>query len=368
LASRQLSTKFRLSLFSRQGFEQKAASVPSWLVRTDSSFMVEDRRKQGLLSMPRPALRRAVVGVDGGGTKTHAAILDSNFNVVGEGFAGPSNPLRVGIANAAGAVREAIEKACETARLRRTDLVAAEVGLAGVRRPELRARVREALHATGIPEIIVASDADIALYGVSEGEPAVIIIAGTGSICCGSNARGKRMCAGGWGPIAGDEGGGSWIARRGLRAIAHATDGRGPDTSLIEAACSYFHVSDANDLSTAIYSPTITNDRLAGFGKFVIDAAKEKDAVAREIMADSGKELGWAAAAVIRNLKMQAETFQVGYVGGVFGSAGELVLNGIRDEVKKIAPKAFLAPPRFVPAVAAARMARQHINHVALAV
>ncbi len=321
-----------------------------------------------MLSLPRPGLRRPVVGVDGGATKTHAAILDSNFTLVGEGLAGPSNPLRVGISSAADAVREAIDKACEAAHVRRTDLVAAEIGLAGASRPELRARMREALHTSGIGEIIVVSDADIALYGVTEGEPGVILIAGTGSICCGTNERGKRICAGGWGPVAGDEGGGSWIARRALRAIAHAADGRGEPTSLTAAACDYFHVTDATDLSTAIYSPNVTNDRLAGFGKHVIDAAKSEDAVASEIMAEAGRELGAAASAVIRNLKLQSETFQVGYVGGVFNAAGELVLEGIREAVMKVAPHAYLAPPRFPPAVAAARMARHHVNHVALAV
>lgn len=307
------------------------------------------------------------MGVDGGGTKTQAVILDANFVILGEGFAGPSNPLRVGIANAALAIREAIDRACEKAHLRRTDLVAAEIGLAGARRPELSARMREALLSLGIGEIVVVGDADIALYGATEGEPGLIVIAGTGSICCGINARGKTMCAGGWGPIAGDEGAGAWIARRALRAIAHAVDGRGPTTSLTPAACSYFHVSDPNDLSTAIYAPSITNERLAGFGKYVIEAAKAKDRIAREILAEGGRELGSAAAAVIRNLKLDRETFQVAYVGGVFDGAGELVLSSMRDEVKLVAPKTYLAPPRFSPAVAAARMAREHLSHLALA-
>jgi N-acetylglucosamine kinase-like BadF-type ATPase len=276
--------------------------------------------------------------------------------------------LRVGIANAAAAVREAIDKACEVAHLRRTDLVVAEIGLAGARRNELRARVREALIGSGIGEIIVVGDADIALYGATEGEPGVIVIAGTGSICCGINASGTTMCAGGWGPVAGDEGGGSWIARRALRAIAHATDGRGATTSLTNAACAYFHVTNADDLSTAIYAPTITNERLAGFGKYVIQVAKAKDRIAREIMAEAGRELGTSAVAVIHNLKLERETFQVAYVGGVFGAAGELVLSPMREEIKKVAPKAYLAPPRFSPAVAAARMAREHLNNVALAV
>ncbi len=331
-------------------------------------MVTTERRKASFLTTQRVASRRAAVGVDGGGTKTQAVILDVNFAILGEGYAGPSNPLRVGIVKAAAAVREAIDMACEVAKLRRTDLVAAEIGLAGASRSELRARVREALHGTGIGEINVVSDADIALYGATEGEPGLIVIAGTGSICCGINGRGKRICAGGWGPVAGDEGGGSWIARRALRAIAHAADGRGAVTSLTSAACAYFHVSDSNDLSTAIYAPSITNERLAGFGKYVIEAAKAKDRIASEILAEAGRELGGMAAAVIRNLKLERDVFQVAFVGGVFAASGELVLSSLRTEIAAAAPQAYLEPPRFSPAVAAARMAREHLDHVALAV
>ncbi|MCA1607107.1 MAG: hypothetical protein LC775_16930 [Acidobacteria bacterium] len=331
-------------------------------------MVTTETRQSDFLSTRRAASWRAVVGVDGGGSKTHAVVMDAGFEILGEGKAGPSNPLRVGIANAAAAIREAIDMACEEAHLRRTDLVAAEIGLAGARRKELTARMREALLALGIGEIVVVGDADIALYGVTEGEPGLIVISGTGSICCGINSRGKKACAGGWGPIAGDEGGGAWIARRALRAIAQAVDGRGPGTSLTAAACTYFHVSDPNDLSTAIYAPTITNERLAGFARYIIESAKTKDRVAREILTEAGRELGLAAAAVIRNLKLERDTFQVGFVGGIFDAAQELILASVRDEVNRVAPDAYLAPPRFSPAVAAARMARAHLNHMALAV
>ncbi|CAN5704809.1 N-acetylglucosamine kinase [soil metagenome] len=326
-----------------------------------------ERRSIDLLTARRLRSQRAVVGVDGGGSKTHAVIVDADGRIMGEGTSGPSNPLRVGIARAAAAVREAIDKACEAARVRREDIVAAEVGLAGARRTELRERVREALNNLGIAGVEVVSDADIALYGATDGEPGVVVIAGTGSVCCGVNARGKQNCAGGWGPVAGDEGGGAWIARRALRAIAHASDGRGPKTSLMAAACAYFHVTTPEDLATAIYAPTMTNERLAGFGKQVIEAARAKDMVAREIMAEAGSELGLAVAAVIRNLKLEPERFQVAYVGGVFAAGGELVLGPMCERILQIAPLAFVAPPRISPSLAAARMARERSNLVALA-
>src|SRR4026209_1261870 len=309
-----------------------------------------------------------LVGVDGGGTKTEAVIIDANQRVIGEGRAGPSNPLRVVIAGAAAAVREAIDSACAAAKLRRGDLIAAQIGLAGARRRELRERMRETLAPLGVGEIQVVTDADIALYGATDGAPGLVVIAGTGSICCGINARRKRFCAGGWGPIAGDEGGGAWLARRALRAVAYASDGRGPETALTDFACTYFHVTSADDLTTAIYAPTITNERLAGFGRDVVDAAEADGKGALHIVADGGTELGQAAVAVIRHLQMERERFQIAYVGGVFRSAGDLMLETLRAEVSKVAPRAYFEPPHFAPAVAAARMARERINHVALAV
>src|SRR5919206_589441 len=187
--------------------------------------------------------QNSVVGVDGGGTKTEAVIMDANQQVIGDGLAGPSNPLRVGISGAAAAVREAIDSACAAAKLRRGDLIAAQIGLAGARRRELRERMRETLTPLGIGTIEVVTDAEIALYGATNGAPGLVLIAGTGSICCGRSTRGKRTCAGGWGPLAGDEGSGAWLARRALQAVAQAADGRGPGTSLSARACAYFNVA-----------------------------------------------------------------------------------------------------------------------------
>lgn len=312
-------------------------------------------------------MQELFLGVDGGGTKTRAVITDSRQRPLGEGIAGPSNPLRVGISNAATAVREAVDRACLDAGVQRAEIVAAEIGLAGVKRGDLRPRMREALAGLGIRSLEVVSDSTIALFGATDGEPGVVVIAGTGSVCCGANARGRHFCAGGWGPVAGDEGSGSWIARRALQVVAQAADGRGPTTALTQAAHDYFNAATLDELALALYAPGMTNDRIAGFCRHVIETAEQGDRLALDILTTAGRELGAAAAAVIRNLKMCQEQFQVAYVGGVF-AAGELVLGPLREEVARVAPAAFVAPPRLAPAVAAARMAREHLHHLPLAV
>ena len=308
-----------------------------------------------------------VLGVDGGGTKTQAIITDEEGQTLGTGLAGPSNPLRVGVSNAASAVREAVDRACASADVRRTDIASAEIGLAGVRRADLKEVMADALRrGLGISPLAVVTDADIALYGATGGKLGLVLIAGTGSICCGKNARRKHVCAGGWGPLAGDEGSGSWIARRALQAVAQATDGRGAATNLDDAACRYFNVATPDDLLLAIYAPSMTNERIAGFTRYVIEVAAARDAVAGAIIADAGRELAAVACTVIRKLRMERESFQVAYVGGVF-SADELVLAPLRAGIKRLAPRAFLAPPLLSPALAAATMAREQMRRLALA-
>jgi N-acetylglucosamine kinase-like BadF-type ATPase len=329
--------------------------------------MAPSQTSIGILPRRLSPLRKLVVGVDGGGTRTRAAVLDGN-RLLGEGAAGASNPLRVGVANGAAAIRDAIDRACAAALVQRDDIVAAGIGLAGVRRQDIRTRMREVLVETlGIENIELLPDADMALYGATDGAPGVVVISGTGSVSCGINRQGKRVYAGGWGPVAGDEGSGSWIARRALQAVAQATDERGPKTALAAAACNYFQVSAPEDLSTAIYAPTMTNDRIAGFSKQVIDAARAGDNVGRSILIEAGRELGKTAVTVIRKLRMEGERFQVSFVGGVF-SAGELVIAPLREEIARVARKAFIAGPRFSPTLAAGRMAQEQLHRLPLAV
>src|SRR2546423_1021910 len=304
-----------------------------------------------------------VAGVDGGGTGTRAVVLDQSQRVIGEGGSGPSNPVQLGIATAATNVREAVDKACAEAGIRRGDIAMATVGLAGVRRNDIRDRTREKISdcLKEIKTIELMTDGEIALYGATDGEPGLVVIAGTGSICCGRNRQGRHVCAGGWGPIVGDEGGASGIARKAWQAVAHASDGRGPKTLLTHAALNYFNVATADDLSTAIYSPTMTNDRLAGFGREVMRAARNGDEVAKDIFREAGRELANTATAVIKKLRMENEEFPVAYVGGVYG-AGELVLAPMREGIKRVAKRAYLAQPLFPPVVAAARVAYAHLR------
>ncbi len=304
------------------------------------------------------------LGVDGGGTKTNIAIMNANREIVAESIGGPSNPLRVGVETAVANIIKATDAACDSENLSRGDIVAATLGLAGVRRADIRMRVRERfVDLFRVRKTSITTDADIALYGTTLGKPGVAVIAGTGSVCLGVNAMGEKAMSGGWGPLAGDEGGGRGIAEQALHAIAKASDGRGPATKLSERAAEYFRASNVENLIGAIYAPKMDNSRIAGFAKYVVETAAEGDKIAREIITDAGRELGIAVVAVVKALKLQRAAFPIGCVGSVF-KADKLLTNPMNDVIKPAAPKAKLAKPQMPPAHAAALMAMNGQNHL----
>lgn len=296
------------------------------------------------------------LGVDGGGTKTNVALMDESGVIVSEASGGPSNPLRVGVETAVTNITKALNKACDESGFSRTDIVAATLGLAGVRRMDIRERIRESFIArSGVRKVFVTTDADIALYGTTFGKAGLAVIAGTGSICIGINDKGERAVAGGWGPLAGDEGGGRGIAEQALHRIAKASDGRGEPTRLTESAEEYFRASTTDNLLGAIYAPQIDNTRIAGFAKYVVETAKEGDKIALELIEIAGIELGSAANAVIRNLGLEHATFPIGCVGSVF-NAGEMLTKPMLAAIHAVASKAYLVNPEMPPAHAAALM------------
>ena len=189
-----------------------------------------------------------MLGIDAGGTKTVALLADAEGTVVGEGRAGGANLQAHGELEVEKILHHVIDVAMEG----RSELPAAVcLGLAGVDREGDGQVIRGIMRRLGFREhTLIVNDALIALVAgvplregnttVSQG---VVLISGTGSIAYGVNRQGLAARAGGWGTSLGDEGSGYWIGRRALKAVARATDGRGPHTRLTALVLAHFSLS-----------------------------------------------------------------------------------------------------------------------------
>jgi glucosamine kinase len=296
------------------------------------------------------------LGVDGGASKTVALVTDENGSPLGDGLAGPSNHLRVGIETASRNIERAVNKAFVAADVTSREIVWAYCGIAGADHPAHRQEVVDSL-SIFFPRgnFTVDNDARIALTGAVGFGGGVVVIAGTGSVAFGRNEDGFEARAGGWGPILGDEGSGFGIAREALAAIVRAWDGRGPATSMTGMLQREWNMKP-EDIPRFVYAPATHTDDIARFGKLAIEAAGTGDEVARKILEEGGRELGDCAVAVAKRLDLLDEAFPVSYTGGAF-NAGPLLLEPMRSVINRTAPRATIGPPQKTPVEGAAMMA-----------
>ncbi|MEA2164319.1 MAG: hypothetical protein QOK37_2446 [Thermoanaerobaculia bacterium] len=296
------------------------------------------------------------LGVDGGASKTAALVTDETGQPLGDGLAGPSNHLRVGIETAARNVERAVTKALVNANVASRAIVWTYCGIAGADHPAHRQEVVDSL-SVFFPRgnFTVDNDARIALTGAIGFGAGVVVIAGTGSVAVGRNDAGDEARAGGWGPIVGDEGSGYAIARGGLAGILRQFDGRGQETLMTELLQREYKMAPS-DLPRFVYAQTTHADDIARLSKLVIEAAEHGDAVATEIVANAAGELAKIAIAAARRLGLIDEEFPVAYVGGAF-NAGEALLAPMRRAILAVAPKARIVPPARTPVQGAAQMA-----------
>jgi N-acetylglucosamine kinase-like BadF-type ATPase len=314
--------------------------------------------KELLSGSGQPSSGEVVVGVDGGATKTLAAIWDHAAGTVATGISGPSNPDAVGPEAAADALHEAVFEALGDERPPE-DIAAAVFAIAGTDTQALAETIRGRF--AGYTAPFTVNDV-VAAWGAStDCEPGIAVIAGTGSNVLGVGRDGATWRSGGWGHVLGDEGSGYWIGTEGMKAALRARDASGPDTALATDAPEYFKVGSIEEMAAVTYAKPLTKGEIASFSRRVSERAAEGDAVAAAILERAGTDLAGFATAVIAKTGLgDGERFVVGQVGSTW-KAGAGLQDPFRAKVRESAPAAefrlISAPPVYGALLLAARAA-----------
>jgi N-acetylglucosamine kinase-like BadF-type ATPase len=295
---------------------------------------------------------RLVAGIDAGQSSTTAVIVDQDGVVRGRGTAGPAAHVEepAGSTKCADACTTALMRALDAAKLSHaTRFEAVHVGLSGYdghfdgARPEFAA-----------DHVSIGHDAPIALAGAVPSRPAVVVIAGTGSVVYGEDGAGASVRVGGWGYLFGDEGSAFAVARDALAHAMHEQD-RGLSSPLGDAALAFFDRHDLRDLATAAVLGRIPRDKIAWFGRVVHDAARLSDRDAAAIADAAAGALARLTAVALARLHLSERAVQVALCGGAFNS--ETFLARTRERLAVIAPNAMVVTPRYGAAVGAALVA-----------
>ncbi len=295
----------------------------------------------------RPATRaRYVMGIDGGATKTLAAVLDLEQRAVHIAAGGPSNEDAVGPAAAVDTLLEAADRALQSAGISDGELGGAVLAVAGTDTDAIARNVRSAR----TEDWIVVNDVVGAWAAATGGRPGVGAISGTGSNVFGVGPGGRAWRVGGWGHLLGDQGSGYWLGTESIRAALADRDGSGPQTALAAAACEFFAVASVEALAALVYSKPLSKGEIAAFAVRTCELAEGGDAAAHELYTRGANELAAQIAAVIGHTGLGGgdDEFPVGLIGSVF-RAGPIFVDPIVATVHGVAPAARVSVVEMAP-------------------
>lgn len=298
------------------------------------------------------------LGIDGGGTKTDCAVGDER-SVLGRATAAGSKVQRVGEPQARAELHAAIRHACAAAKIPPQQVAHACIGIAGASDPIVAGLVRGIVAELVPGAVDVVGDMAIAMQAAFGATPGVIVVAGTGSIAYGRNARGETARAGGWGPVVSDEGSGDWIGRQAVAAAVHAYD-TGQSTTLSAAIAKAWHIGTREDIVRR--ANTDPRPDFAALFPHVLAVADQGDPLAQSLLVWAGGELAGLAKIVIRRLWPGRQPVRVCLAGGVLRNS-ELVRRVVSNTIRSERLDAAVSFGNVHPATGALQLARLAAQH-----
>ncbi|KQN76050.1 N-acetylglucosamine kinase [Duganella sp. Leaf61] len=296
------------------------------------------------------------LGIDGGGTKTAFALIDSAGNVLARHQDSSAYYIEVGMAGVAAMLARGCAAVFAAAGVTAADVSFAFFGLPAYGEDrtalaQLNALPRAVL---GHDRYLCGNDMVCSWAGSLACADGISIIAGTGSMAYGEFA-GRIARAGGWGELFSDEGSAHWIARAGLGLFSRMSDGRAPRGPLHRLVRERLSLQEDLDLCQVVYGELKEQrSRIAALSRLVSEAAAHGDHQAQAIIDTAAAELVEMVDAVRRALGVaDGQEVAVSYSGGLFGDDGPLHTPFAAALATRGAAYR-LAPPRLAPVLGAA--------------
>ena len=190
------------------------------------------------------------LGIDGGGTKTSACLINEEGRIISEFQEEGLNFLGGHSGTAKTSLEKIISKAFEF--IARDNLKAVSISTAGISHKHVQGLLSEVLSSYKIAsQVFFSGDNKIALYSIFPSGYGTVLMSGTGSMCYSRTSYGEFR-AGGYGYLLGDEGSGFDIGKQLLKKVCISFDS-GKDSVLTEYMKNKLGIYSAQDIIQYVY-------------------------------------------------------------------------------------------------------------------
>lgn len=302
---------------------------------------------------------RIAAGWDGGGTKTRVCLTDEYGKELAVRDFGPLNINGASEEVVRQSIRDCVQFMQDTCgdAMECPELV---IGMAGVSNRHATAFVEQTVRDAGFRgHLQFLGDQEIALAGAITGHGAVLI-AGTGSVCCGRDQSGTLFRVGGYGYLIDDPGSGYAIGRDILTAVVRAVDGRGRATCLKDLVFRELKTDEVRGLITWLYAPATGKKEVAAITRLLPEALKAGDEAALAIAEKASEDLADIVLAGWKKTGM--EDGELALTGSILEHF-DGIREGMAQRVHAVFPNIEIGFPRSDPAHGAASLACKALKH-----
>ncbi len=301
-----------------------------------------------------------ILGFDCGGTKTQVDVVccDKKQKKVIESFlVDGMNVNSYGEEKVLEHLAEAFDRIGAS---RLTEVKAIGFGAAGVSNPLTREVFFQGVRNAGcLVEPLLIGDHQAALWGAHADGNGIILIAGTGSVCCGHihdvNGWTETRC-GGYGHLIDDEGSGYTLGRDVLSAVVRAEDGRISPTVMRKAVFEKLKINSIQELIGFVYSKDTGKKEIAALAPILELGVVAEERVALEILQKAADNLAAMVFPVADKL---------GLSNGPLSFCGSVLKKNARirtlttQKIQEKLPEIRICPPQYDAAYGAALAAMQ---------
>lgn len=281
------------------------------------------------------------LGIDVGGSKTHALLADESGQVLGFGYGPGGNPEMAGYSGLTAAMQIAMQQALAGAGVEAGQVNAAGFGIAGYDWPHQTRETLTAVMALGLQaRMVIENDATLPIMAGTSCGWGIAACVGTGNNVRGVDAHGRVGRITGNSASFGEFGGAGEIMQVTLQRLAWMWTGRIPQTTLAKIIYEGCGASNLDDFIEGLVQGKYQIE--ARQAPLVVNAALAGDEVAREILRWNAQELAESVVAVAGQLYLLKQPFEVVMSGTLFEM--EIYQAAFREQVlQKISQPTFLS-------------------------
>lgn len=233
-----------------------------------------------------------VIGMDVGGTTARIRVTDAKGSVLWEAEDQGGTLAGIGREELAVRLGRIIRRALEASGTTADDCDRLCIGASGVDTEDAQAVYEEILLELGFSRdrLMVVNDAELLIRMFDA--PAVVLIAGTGSIALGSDGKsGIIHRCGGWEHLLSDEGSATWLGMELLRAYVRLCDRRGSDQVLTGLLEQHTAIRNAQDAVDFCQQHIMEKADIAALAPLLETGAKAGSPICRTILEKGANEL-----------------------------------------------------------------------------